>query len=51
MVIMWANDDGTFTLSQREASGHFEPSVVANPPRVATAARDLSSVSLAVSCL
>ncbi|EJD42302.1 CBD9-like protein [Auricularia subglabra TFB-10046 SS5] len=36
MVIMWANDDGTITLSQRQASEHAEPKVAPNPPRVAT---------------
>lgn len=25
MVIMWPNHDGSFTLSQREASGHVMP--------------------------
>lgn len=36
MVLVWPNDDGTVTLSQRYAIGHHEPGLVANPPRVAT---------------
>ncbi|KAG8979326.1 hypothetical protein FRB93_010145 [Tulasnella sp. JGI-2019a] len=36
MVIMWPNDDGTMTLSQREAPDHIMPTVVPNPPEVAT---------------
>jgi len=36
MVIMWPNEDGTTTLSQRKAIGHVEPLPVADPPRVAT---------------
>lgn len=35
MVLVWPNDDGTITLSQRFALGHHEPGLVANPPRVA----------------
>jgi hypothetical protein len=35
-VIMWQNEDGTTTLSQRYTSGYREPHPVANPPRVAT---------------
>lgn len=34
-VIMWRNQDGTTTLSQRYASGYHEPKVN-SPPRVAT---------------
>ena len=44
MVIMWPNLDGSVTLSQRAASGHVEPTVVPNPPRVATKYLELSSV-------
>ncbi|KAL7423278.1 hypothetical protein Q5752_002578 [Cryptotrichosporon argae] len=36
MVIAWPNSDGTFTLSQREASSEVTPKVVAKPARVAT---------------
>ena len=35
-VIMWRNQDGTTTLSQRYASGYHEPKPVDEPPRVAT---------------
>lgn len=35
MVIMWPDEHG-ITLSQRQATGHVAPSVVANPPRPAT---------------
>lgn len=44
MVIMWPNRDGSVTLSQRAALGHVQPSVVQNPPRVATKYLQLSSV-------
>ncbi|OSC96566.1 CBD9-like protein [Trametes coccinea BRFM310] len=37
MVIMWPNSDGSITLSQRMAPAEVMPTVVANPPRVATA--------------
>ncbi len=36
MVLVWPNDDGTVTLSQRYGRGHYEPQVVDNPPRVAS---------------
>ncbi|TEB38159.1 hypothetical protein FA13DRAFT_727346 [Coprinellus micaceus] len=42
MVIMWANSDGSITLSQRQASREVEPSVVSSPPRVATLQDSLS---------
>jgi hypothetical protein len=45
MVIMWANSDGTVTLSQRQAQREVMPTVVANPPRVATLNDALSIVS------
>ncbi|KAK7448859.1 AdoMet-homocysteine methyltransferase [Stygiomarasmius scandens] len=45
MVIMWSNSDDTITLSQREASGEFEPSVVSNPDKVATLLESASSTS------
>ncbi|KAJ6594592.1 hypothetical protein B0H19DRAFT_974809 [Mycena capillaripes] len=45
MVIMWSNSDGTFTLSQRQAPGEVPPSVVSNPPRVATPDNALSTTS------
>jgi len=35
-VIMWHNQDGTTTLSQRYASGYIEPKPENAPPRVAT---------------
>ena len=35
-VIMWRNQDGTTTLSQRYASGYHEPKLENAPPRVAT---------------
>jgi hypothetical protein len=44
MVIMWPNRDGSVTLSQRAAAGHVQPTVVQNPPRVATKYLELSSV-------
>ncbi|EUC66512.1 nucleoside diphosphate kinase [Rhizoctonia solani AG-3 Rhs1AP] len=45
MVIMWANDDGSLVLSQREATAHAQPQVVSSPPRVATVRSDLSSLT------
>jgi len=45
MVIMWANSDGSLTLSQRLAVREEEPSVVSNPPRVATAQSEVSVTS------
>ncbi|KAG6887530.1 hypothetical protein C0995_014633 [Termitomyces sp. Mi166 len=33
MVIMWPNEDGTTTLSQRMGLGHYEPLPVEYPPR------------------
>ncbi|KIK03483.1 hypothetical protein K443DRAFT_131315 [Laccaria amethystina LaAM-08-1] len=45
MVIMWANSDGTVTLSQRQAQREVMPTVVANPPRVATLNDALSITS------
>ena len=36
MVVMWKNDDGTTTLSQRYTTGYNEPQVVSDPPRIAT---------------
>ncbi|KAK4687769.1 hypothetical protein P7C73_g2349, partial [Tremellales sp. Uapishka_1] len=41
MVIVWPNSDGSFTLSQREASSEVMPKVV-TPPRVATLSSGLS---------
>lgn len=35
MVIMWPNDDGSITLSQRTAPREVMPTVVKNPPRIA----------------
>jgi len=45
MVIMWPNPDGTITLSQRETSGEIMPTVVSDPPRVATLLTSLSLTS------
>lgn len=45
MVIMWANADGTITLSQRQAPATVMPTPVANPPHVATPAPQLSSLT------
>lgn len=45
MVIMWANSDGSVTLSQRTASGHVEPSLDSSPPRVATLLSNVTSAS------
>lgn len=36
MVIMWANEDGTTTLSQRYAKAHIQPEPSDEPPHVAT---------------
>ncbi|KAJ6622269.1 hypothetical protein B0H10DRAFT_2014077 [Mycena sp. CBHHK59/15] len=44
MVIMWANLDGSITLSQRQASDQVMPSLVSDPPRIATLS-PLSSTS------
>ncbi|KAH9483737.1 Cytochrome b561 and DOMON domain-containing protein [Psilocybe cubensis] len=35
-VIMWKNDDGSTTLSQRYTSGYTMPHPESNPPRIAT---------------
>jgi hypothetical protein len=45
MVIMWPNSDSSITLSQRSASGEVMPTVVSNPPRVATVSTALSTTS------
>ncbi|KAJ7800577.1 hypothetical protein B0H14DRAFT_2898843 [Mycena olivaceomarginata] len=45
MVIMWGNSDGTITLSQRQAPTEVMPTVVANPPRIATLSNTLSTTS------
>ncbi|KAF8143353.1 hypothetical protein K438DRAFT_1783852 [Mycena galopus ATCC 62051] len=45
MVIMWGNSDGTVTLSQRQAAAEIMPTVVANPPRIATLSDTLSTTS------
>ncbi|EJD42282.1 CBD9-like protein [Auricularia subglabra TFB-10046 SS5] len=42
MVIMWANADGSITLSQRTAGGNVMPTPVASPPRAAKVATSLS---------
>ncbi|KAF8586721.1 hypothetical protein K439DRAFT_1631448 [Ramaria rubella] len=45
MVIMWPNTDGTITLSQRQAPSEVMPTPVASPPKVATVATPLSTLS------
>ncbi|KAH6913840.1 hypothetical protein BKA70DRAFT_646269 [Coprinopsis sp. MPI-PUGE-AT-0042] len=45
MVIMWANEDGSLTLSHRQANSYTMPAVVPDPPRVATAETALSVTS------
>ncbi|KAJ7502499.1 hypothetical protein B0H11DRAFT_1988792 [Mycena galericulata] len=45
MVIMWGNSDGSVTLSQRQAPGEVQPTLVSSPPRVATLSTDLSTTS------
>ncbi|TFK25733.1 CBD9-like protein [Coprinopsis marcescibilis] len=45
MIIMWANGDGTVTLSQRQATRQAEPAVVDDPPRIATLQQTLSVTS------
>jgi len=45
MVIMWANDDGTVTLSQRTAAYEVMPTVDPDPPRVASFSKTLTSTS------
>ena len=45
MVIMWMNNDGTATISQRQARAEVMPTVDSNPPRTATLATNLLVVS------
>ncbi|KAF9648995.1 CBD9-like protein [Thelephora ganbajun] len=45
IVVVWPNSDGTFTLSQRIATGHVLPSVDSNPSRVATMQQSASDVT------
>lgn len=45
LVILWPNADGSVTLSQRQATAHAEPQIVANPAAVATLRTDLSSLT------
>ncbi|KAL9711829.1 AdoMet-homocysteine methyltransferase [Leucoagaricus gongylophorus] len=45
MVIMWANSDGSITLSQRLAVQHVMPTVDDNPPRLASLQQYLTSAS------
>ncbi|KAK7043683.1 hypothetical protein VNI00_008294 [Paramarasmius palmivorus] len=35
MVVLWENDDGSTTISQRFATGHKMPKMVERPPRIA----------------
>lgn len=37
LVILWQNDDGSMTVSQRYARYYAEPTVLADPPRVGNA--------------
>jgi hypothetical protein len=49
-VIMWNNEDGSTTLSQRYASRYAEPRPVSDPPRVATVVEPKkSTVSFVIS--
>jgi len=45
-VIMWRNEDGTTTLSQRYASGYHEPKLENAPPRVATIVEPRTLINL-----
>jgi len=45
MVVMWYNEDGTVSLSQRKTTTHSLPAVDRNPPRIATVSNDLSLAS------
>ncbi|KAK0225379.1 hypothetical protein IW262DRAFT_1456466 [Armillaria fumosa] len=45
MVIMWSNNDGTITLSQRRGDGHNLPLVDSNPDRVAALVEAASSTT------
>lgn len=44
MVIMWKNEDGTVTLSQRTSPYEVMPTVDSNPPRIAATSLAASSV-------
>jgi len=44
MVILWANSDGSITVSQRMAPAEVMPTVVSNPPRIATVDMSTSNV-------
>ncbi|KAG8976305.1 hypothetical protein FRC05_004221 [Tulasnella sp. 425] len=45
MVITWPNADGTITISQREATEHVMPTVIANPTDIATLAAENTILS------
>src|SRR3954462_337398 len=45
MVVMWANSDGSVTLSQRQAASETMPRVVTSPARVATLSQSLTTSS------
>lgn len=45
MVILWPNDDGSTTLSQRQAPAEVMPTLVNNPSRTATSVDVLSDTS------
>ncbi|KAF8162972.1 hypothetical protein B0H34DRAFT_693600 [Crassisporium funariophilum] len=44
-VIIWQNEDGSTTLSQRFASGYREPEPVNKPPRLATLSEPQESIT------
>lgn len=44
MVVMWENDDGTTTLSQRFTTAYSMPQPDSNPPRVARVAKPAYAV-------
>lgn len=45
MVIMWSNNDGSVTLSQRMSSGETMPTVQASPPRVASVVQSATNLA------
>ena len=46
MIIVWPNEDGSTTLSQRDASGHVMPSLDRDITRVATLSPGSTSVRI-----
>ena len=45
VVVMWPNEDGSVTLSQRLATGHVEPHPDPSPSRIATVSNHMDIVS------